>query len=112
MTSNLFILTLPIIFYHSQIGTNNCVAHYRTLGGGIGGSPTLTHSSDYVDDDDDELTDNTSVLNGVDNSSADCSTAIVATAVKQLKGKQNNVVHLTKSSVVSYQKASIHYEGF
>jgi len=97
-----------------QIGTNNC-ARYRTLSGGIGAeSPTPTHSSDYVDDeegDNDDMTENTAVLNGITNSSADCgSVAASANMTKHLKPKQNNhSSHLSKASTISYQKASVHY---
>lgn len=104
LTSNSITRPINDNFFHSQIGTNNCVARYRTLGGGIGGSPTPTHSSDYVDDEEEELTDNTSVLNGVGNFAIDSSVASAAT--KHLKGKQNN------SSVVSYQKANVHHVSF
>lgn len=101
--------------YQRQIGTNNCAARYRTLSGGIGAeSPTPTHSSDYVDDeegDNDDMTENTAVLNGITNSSADCgSGAASANMTKHLKPKQNShSSHLSKASTISYQKASVHY---
>lgn len=91
---------------------NNCVAHYRTLSGGIG-SPTPTHSnSDYVDDDDDDdMTENTAVLNGITNSSADCAKSSASgNGTKHMKLKQNNhSSHPSKASTISYQKASVHY---
>lgn len=97
-----------------QIGTSNCVARYRTLSGGIGGSPTPTHSSDYVDDeedDNDDMTDKTAVLNGASSSPAECSNAAAGGSIaKHLKAKQNNhVSHSSKASTISYQKASVHY---
>lgn len=90
------------------------MARYRTLSGGIGGSPTPTHSSDYVDDDEDDnddMTDKTAVLNGASSSPAECSTALAGSGVaKHLKAKQNNhVSHSSKASTISYQKASVHY---
>ena len=93
-----------------QIETNNCVAHYRTLSGGIGTSHTPTHSnSDYVDDDDDDdMTENTAVLNGITNTSADSANASASGNItKHMKLKQNN--HSSKASTISYQKASVHY---
>lgn len=46
----------------AQIGTNNCTAHYRTLSGGIGESPSLSPSpsSDYEND----MAHGMSMLNG------------------------------------------------
>lgn len=91
-----------------QVGTNNCVARYRTLSGGIGESPSPTHSSDYVDDEDDDLTTKTAVLNGLEGSIADTSNAAGSSNIAgNIKSKRNN--HSTKASAISYQKATVHY---
>lgn len=97
-----------------QIGTSNCVARYCTLSGGIGSPTPTTHSSDYVDDDEDEnddTTDKTAVLFNGTSSPAECSNATTSGSVaKHLKLKQNNhVSHSSKASTISYQKASVHY---
>lgn len=105
-------------FPFKQIGANNCVARYRSLSGGVG-SPTPTHSSDYVDDDDededdnDDTTDKTAVLNGT-SSSPECSNAMTSGNVtKHTKVKQNNnhASHSSKASNINFQKASasVHY---
>lgn len=101
--------------FFSQIGTNNCTARYRTLSGGIGGSPSPTHSSDYVDDDDeddeDDLTTNTAVLNGLANSATNSTIATSVTSASNImKPKRNSLAsHLHKSSTISHQKATVHF---
>lgn len=115
--------------WRRQVNTNNCASRYRTLSGGIGNSPSPTHSSDdYVDDDEDEddLTTNTAVLNGLTSSSANIignggqqvgvmlsgvgSTSTNTNVANNLKSKRGNSSHLHKtSSAISYQKATVHY---
>ena len=103
-----------------QIGTNNCTARYRTLSGGIGGSPSPTHSSDYVNDDDDDDDDginasinNQSIHNGMTNSSTNSTIATNASTAttnnNNNKPKRNNLSsNLHKASAISHQKATVH----
>lgn len=74
----------------------------------IGRSPSPTHSSDYVEDEeedvDNEITSNTAVMNGKINSNAD-----PALTANNLKLKRNShSTNIAKASTVSYQKASVH----
>ena len=89
---------------NQQIGTNNCTARYRTLSGGIGESPSPTHSSDYVDDED--LTTTTAVHNGMPNSATNSTIATSVTSGNNIKPKRNNT---HKSGSISHLKATVHY---
>lgn len=85
----------------------NCVVRYRTLSGGIGESPSSTHMSDYANEDEFDLTNCPSMLNGM-NTPTTCKT----NASHIMKPKQNNhLPHLTKTSTMSYQKATVHNVG-